>query len=803
MPPRSSTRQRWLANSGFARLHALLLALALVVGFAATRGWRPSTKPPSATAPTSRTAAAVDPQVLRDFTALEARENELERESLAQEIQAQQYAAVIEDLWDALNRSPDGLAELVRFKLGEFSGPPPLPTQALPHGIRGWRGAQPGSAAGVAAAPPLTWASVREAAQGWHEDGWRLTQSEWRNIRFAPGRDGQPAQSDFEVRLDLERTNETRLARAQISGRIRISWGPAAEDSIAPRVGRLEVVHYAIDQREGPPAFRLAWQDEYQPFPRTSWIDPVILRSAVADRPPEILLVARNLILRRGPDGAYQAAPLTAQHPGLLFTALLADFTGDGRDDLLMAVRTGLTLLVGNAQGTFDSPARPVWQAPARLEYAQAFTTGDFDGDGHLDVFLGQYRAPYEGGQMPRPYFDARDGPPAYLLLNRGDGTFEDRTEAAGLAAKRHRRSYGASFVDLDGDDDLDLLVTSDFAGVDVYENDGRGGFRDRTESWLQDPRGFGMAHTLSDLNSDGRLDFLMLGMPQATAERLDAAGWERAEFETWKEERAKTTFGNRLFLGQDAGYLQPPRAGAALARTGWAWTAAAGDFDLDRFPDLAIANGHETRSSVRDFEREFWTHDIYVGDSTPKPAVDAYFAAKFARVRSLGWSYGGYDKNRCFLGQGGTNFLEVGHLFGLALEADSRNALAADLDGDGDLDLLITTFEIWPRVRQTLRIYENTLERTGHWIAFRLPHGPGVPSPVGATVRIRDAQGVQARTYVTGEGYRAQGEPRLHFGLGDQDRILEAEIRWPDGRFRKLSDLAADREHPVPPPGP
>lgn len=800
-PDRSPASTRTTSGVRRPRRLGVLLLVALAVA-----GWRilwytppPSTPRSPASAPSTHRAAAVtDTEVLRQFTALEAQEKALESGGLANEMDAQRHAAVIEDLWDALNRAVDPLEELLtRLGSARLQRESLGPEERLPHAISRW--------AGVVSAPLHD--ETLDRLRAWHAEGWRLTRSEWRHTRFvAPGSGGELARSDFAVRLNLVRTNSTRETRAQVSGTLAIQWriaGTGPESlGLPPVPAELRWTALEMLSREGPAPFALAWQGEFQPFPRTTWIDPVILRRDAKSGVPEILLVARNLILRRNADGSYRAEPLSPHPPGLLFTALLADFTGDGADDLLLAVRSGLVLLRGTASGEFPDPAVPAWTAPTRLEYAQAFTTGDFDGDGRLDVFLGQYRVPYEGGQMPRPYFDALDGPPAYLLRNRGDGTFEDRTAGSGLEAKRHRRSYAASAVEIGGNPGLDLVITSDFAGTDVFENDGHGHFTDRTAAWLPDARGFGMSHAFAYFNGDGALDFLLVGMPQPTAERLDAAGWERPGFEAWKPERARLAAGNRLFFASKTGFQPAPLLTAAIRNAGWAWSAAVADYDQDGFPDVAMVNGHETRASVRDFEREFWTHDIYVGDSQPNPAVEAYFAAKFARVRAAGWSYGGYDQNRFFLNLAGTNWVEVGHLFGLALDADSRNAVAADFDGDGDTDLLVTTFEIWPQTRQTVRLYENRLPNSGHWIAFELPFGASTPAPEGATLQIevQDAQGnrKQRQTWVTGDGYRSQALPLLRFGVGAATRVELAQIRWASGEQVEMRDLGVDRVHRV-----
>jgi hypothetical protein len=120
----------------------------------------------------------------------------------------------------------------------------------------------------------------------------------------------------------------------------------------------------------------------------------------------------------------------------------------------------------------------------------------------------------------------------------------------------------------------------------------------------------------------------------------------------------------------------------------------------------------------ARDFETEFWLHDIYVGNSQENYLAEAYFKEKEGRTRQRGWSYGGYEKNRFFLNEGGTNFIEVAFLFGVALEADSRNVVAKDLNGDGAPELIVTTFEVFPKVRQTLKVFENRLEQVGKMAA-------------------------------------------------------------------------------------
>src|SRR5207247_1734520 len=237
-------------------------------------------------------------------------------------------------------------------------------------------------------------------------------------------------------------------------------------------------------------------------------------------------------------------------------------------------------------------------------------------------------------------------------------------------------------------------------------------------------------------------------------------------------------------------------QTGDSIARSGWSWGCSAFDFDNDGFPDVYIANGMQSKQSVRDYEPEFWLHDIYVDDSVDDFTATAYFMGKFSRTRGAGWSYGGYEKNRLYLNERGASFVEIGHLTGVALEQDSRNVVADDLDGDGRMDLLVTTFEKWPEEKQTLRVYKNTLTDGGNWIGFRFREEP--KSPVGVRVALRYNGRSAVRQIVTGDSFRSQHANTVHFGLGEVDRVESVEIRWPNGQVVTLRGPEVNRYHSI-----
>jgi hypothetical protein len=137
----------------------------------------------------------------------------------------------------------------------------------------------------------------------------------------------------------------------------------------------------------------------------------------------------------------------------------------------------------------------------------------------------------------------------------------------------------------------------------------------------------------------------------------------------------------------------------------------------------------------------------------------------------------------------------------GVSLQQDSRNVLAEDFDGDGRPDLAVTTFEAWPEVVQTLKVYLNRLESTGSWAELRFREGPGAVPVWGAAAEVRWPGGVCRQPLAIGQPYRSQTSPALHFGLGHVAALESVEIRWGDGTSQNLGGLEVNRRHDVTPP--
>jgi len=255
--------------------------------------------------------------------------------------------------------------------------------------------------------------------------------------------------------------------------------------------------------------------------------------------------------------------------------------------------------------------------------------------------------------------------------------------------------------------------------------------------------------------------------------------------------------YGNRLYFGRGARFEQIARSDQ-VARTGWSWGVTSGDFDNDGDVDLYVVNGHISGESARDYESVFWRHDIYAGSSRDDPMLERYFRAIQGRYYGAGFSYGGYEKNRLFLNENGKAFLEAGYLMGVSLEDDCRNVVSDDLDGDGKLELLVTSLKVRPRMSQALHLFPNFTAGAGNWIGVRVRESRPGFSPVGAKVILTTSAGRQIRHLVTGDSYRSQHAPTAHFGLGSRTNVQRLEVIWPNGQSKKLIDPAVNRYHLV-----
>ena len=417
----------------------------------------------------------------------------------------------------------------------------------------------------------------------------------------------------------------------------------------------------------------------------------------------------------------------------------VGDYNNDGRDDLFITALGPNRLFRNNGKGGFTEVTRA-----AGLADAKGFSTSaawvDYDLDGHLDLFVANYVdwsiekdlfCTLDGASKSYCTPESYKGASAELWRNRGDGTFEDATRRAGLydpAAK----GLGVLVLDYNRDGRPDLFLANDTEPDRLYHNDGDGTF---TEKGIL----AGVAFSEQGVARAG------MG--------VDAADYDRSGYPSI----LITHFSNEmvaLYHNEGSGLFVDDAPRSAVGRASLL-TLGFGcfffDYDLDGWLDIFVANGH--------IENEIERVQSRVRYAQP-PHLFRNLAGRFEEVTvSLGKD--------------------------LAAARVARGAAFADIDNDGDLDLLVTT-NGGPAV-----LFRND-GGTNQSLRVRLVGGRSNRSGIGAVVTIAAGPDKQWQMLRSGSSYLSQSELVLTFGLGGRARADSIEVRWPSGQVDKLTNVAA-----------
>lgn len=719
---------------------------------------------------------------------LQKEREELDKTVFADETKAVQHEQVFITLWDRLrNEDPLKVLNQFEFKTLIFGN---LTSQESPDwGIEGITiGALNGTE------KKITREQYQILINNFYDEGWRLNQSEWHHSKFIPAENNEPARSI--VSCEMHCTSSKEEKRVIIRGKIKVTW--SINEGEDPTPDTIDINDLQIITRQGKKIFQEAMNadpkiEAPRRFPRFS---PIMVYDLDGDGLNEIIAGGCNLIYKNQGDGKYTKKDFLLNpivRPAE--AGLLADMNGDGNVDFIggNSVDGSLLLFLGDKKGFNKAPIK--FNIPP-LQGLHALSAADIDGDNDLDLFVGQWKAPYIGGSMPTPYYDANDGYPDYLLRNDGNNIFIDITDQSGLAKKRDRRTFSASLVDLNFDTHPDLVVVADFSGLDFYINDGKGNFTDKTADFGDEKYAFGMSHTFGDWDGDGIQDLCLVGMSSTTARRLDGLGITKPGYEKYSLMRAPMTYGNRLYTRDSKGNFTQPKFTASAARSGWSWGCTATDFDLDGDTDLYVVNGHISGNSAKDYCTRFWCHDLYTGNSKPNTVLDDLFQTELLSGLGKDFSWNGFEHNAMYLNQSGKDFLNAGFLLGSAFEYDSRSVLATDMDENGTQDLIVVEYNA-KTMSQRLHIYKNTIDSDNSWIGINLADNQ-YTSPVGSVITARSQSRNWSKIIVNGDGFTSQGPSRAHFGLGKIKELSEIEVVWPNGKKTILKNPKINQYHQV-----
>jgi len=330
---------------------------------------------------------------------------------------------------------------------------------------------------------------------------------------------------------------------------------------------------------------------------------------------------------------------------------------------------------------------------------------------------------------------------------------FTEVTAAAGLNAGP-TNGFGVTCADFNGDHWPDLFVANDAGPNRLWINQRNGTFLDegvaRGAAYAADGRPqAGMGAAAGDVDNDGDLDLLATHLMNEYATLYRQAEGGAFVDSSWQA---------RLTLG-------------TAAHTGWG--AALVDLNHDGYLDLPIVNGAVVHCSLK----------------FPPHGESQFQLARREVPDSAAWWREFAAPNLLYINDQVGRFMDQSARAGaFALGAGSARALVTgDVDNDGDVDVLVTY------CGQKPRLYRNDLPKRGHWLSVRAVEKELHRDALGAQVVVITAEARHVRVVSTGGGYLAAHDPRAHFGLGDFDRYLAIEVRWPDGTRERFKGGPAD----------
>ena len=474
-------------------------------------------------------------------------------------------------------------------------------------------------------------------------------------------------------------------------------------------------------------------------------------------------------------------------------SALFADLNNNGHQDLIVVRTSGPLLFINRGDGTFEFKPDAFHFAKPPQGTFTGIAAADYDRDGLLDIYFCLYSF-YQGlseYQYPQPYYDAQNGPPNFLLRNRGDHTFEDVTSSSGLDKSNNRYSFDCGWGDYNNDGWPDLYVVNDFGRKVLYKNNGDGTFSDVSAATGVENPGEGMSMTWLDYDNDGFDDIYVLNMWVAAGKRVTT----QEQFLAGAPEDVRRVYrqdalGNCLLhnKGGKDGFLDATDVSGARFG-GWNWSTAAWDFDHDGYPDIYVANGFISGPRRENLSSFFWRQVVarsYSSGGSSKEYEDAWNAVNEFIRSDYTWS--GYQRNNLFLNNRNGSFAEASGILGLDCIEDSRSFALLDLDHDGRLEVALKN-----RNAPQIKIFHNQLNPLGPAITFSLKGTKSNRDAIGALIELQTAEGRQRNTVRAGSGFLAQNTKTLCFGLGSTREPVRAIVHWPSGTVQAFENLPLD----------
>ena len=500
-------------------------------------------------------------------------------------------------------------------------------------------------------------------------------------------------------------------------------------------------------------------------------------------------MVSNKLYLNKG-SGKFEDITASAGMAGdnRWYTGVtMADVNNDGWLDIYACVAgkyatTKNQLFINNRDNTFTESADSFGLADNSPSVQATFF--DYDNDGFLDVYVGNYpvvpvsmgNTYYHNKMLNNDYYES-----AHLYKNNGDNSFTDVTKEAGVW--KFGLTLGVVAADFNNDGWRDLYVSNDFNVPDyLYLNNGNGTFSEKIKGATSHISMFGMGCDAADFNNDGLIDILQVDMTPEDHKRSKtnmasmspASFYQAVELDMHYQYMQNSLQVNNGVVEGGLPVFSDVSRIAGVATTDWSWGALFIDVDNDGMKDMLITNGMKRDVNNNDINEQYESSSFFGNNTTydysllPSQPIDNY----------------------AFKNDGDYTFSNTTKAWGLSGKGFSNGLAYGDLDNDGDLDVVINNLDSYAS------FFRNESNKTGnHYLRVKLT-GPET-NPFGLDSRVTVSTktvGVQVQELTLTRGFQSSVEPVMHFGLGKHTEVAKVTIAWPDGRQQTLDKVAGDQ---------
>jgi len=446
-------------------------------------------------------------------------------------------------------------------------------------------------------------------------------------------------------------------------------------------------------------------------------------------------------------------------------------------------------LYINNGDLTFTEQAEKYGIADKSRSISSTFF--DYDKDGDLDLYIANAPSGYSLSskiidleEIQKSLKTATFKGSDKLYRNNGDGSFKDVSVSAGILPDL---GFGlnAQVGDLNNDGWPDIYVSNDFISPDfAYINNQDGTFSEGRNTLFKHISYYSMGSDIADINNDGYTDMMVLDMSpedyirsKTTMSMMSADRFNEMVDKNYHYQYMH----NVMQLNNGNGTYSEIANMAGIAKTDWSWSTLFADFDLDGYNDIYVTNGIYRDVVDRDINNQINAH-INKNKKNLKEE-DFYGFTQMLPQQKL--------TNYFFKNKGDLSFSNTTKEWSNTKKTFSNGAVYADLDNDGDLDLVINNLD-----ENATILRNNAKEISGNnFIQFNFKGPKTNKKGIGVRVQLfHKNKQVQLRELVNSRGYLSSVSHKLHFGVGKTTTIPKVEIRWVDGRTQVLKNVQVNQ---------